>query len=121
MHFSTHGLHQSSFSSFMELNCKLNSITLLLSYIQVSFFDPPNLRSSMNSPVMMKTYHGVTDQVSQVAFSKPTLLRGAVQEDQSLSHLLGRVVGQTLFPFLHVGEDVGIWWEGMFDLSALML
>lgn len=69
----------------------------------------PFKRRDLTKCSELKTHHGVTDQVSQVAFPKSTLFSRPVQEDQSLSHNLSRVVCQVLFPLLHIGKKGWIW------------
>ena len=48
------------------------------------------------------TYHGITDQITQVAFAKSTFLKRAVEEDQGLTHILRGVVSQVLPPLLDI-------------------
>lgn len=61
----------------------------------------------------MNGYHGVTDQVPQVALAEAALLIGAIEEDEGLSHHLSRVAGQILLPILHIGQNIWIWTGGM--------
>lgn len=87
------------------------------------FWSPPLMIHANYS--QLNSYHSITDQISQVAFPKTTLISFPIQEDQSFSHRLGRVVGETFFPFLHISEDIWIWTthnstsEGVFFFSLV--
>lgn len=51
-----------------------------------------------------KSHHGVTNEVTKVAFLKAACLCWSVQEHHSLPHHLGWVISQTFLPLLHITE-----------------